>query len=70
MSRLYVNGTIRSWLHYLDVRMEKGVTQKSMLFLLHLLQSRLTRHSRWRKQANMPDTTTTGAGAQLPTGKP
>ena len=27
MSRLYVNGTLRSWLHYLDVRDEEGVTQ-------------------------------------------
>ena len=27
MSKLYVNGTIRSWLHYLDVRDDPGVTQ-------------------------------------------
>lgn len=27
MSRLYVNGTVRSWLHYLEVREEIGVTQ-------------------------------------------
>ena len=27
MSRLYVNGTLRSWLHYLDVRDDPGVTQ-------------------------------------------
>lgn len=27
MSRLYVNGTIRSWSHYLEVRTEEGVTQ-------------------------------------------
>jgi thymidylate synthase (FAD) len=27
MSRLYVNGTLRSWLHYLDVRDDIGVTQ-------------------------------------------
>jgi thymidylate synthase ThyX len=24
---LYVNGTLRSWLHYLDVRDDEGVTQ-------------------------------------------
>lgn len=24
MSRLYVNGTLRSWMHYLDVREEQG----------------------------------------------
>lgn len=27
VSRLYVNGTLRSWLHYLDVRDDEGVTQ-------------------------------------------
>lgn len=27
MSRMYVNGTLRSWLHYLDVRDDEGVTQ-------------------------------------------
>jgi len=27
MSRVYVNGTLRSWLHYLDVRDDEGVTQ-------------------------------------------
>jgi len=27
MSRLYVNGTLRSWLHYLEVRDDEGVTQ-------------------------------------------
>jgi thymidylate synthase (FAD) len=27
MSRLYVNGTLRSWIHYLDVRDDEGVTQ-------------------------------------------
>lgn len=27
MSKLYVNGTLRSWLHYLEVRDDPGVTQ-------------------------------------------
>lgn len=27
MSRLYVNGTLRSWLHYIEVRDDPGVTQ-------------------------------------------
>jgi len=27
MSTLYVNGTLRSWLHYLEVRDDVGVTQ-------------------------------------------
>lgn len=33
MSRLYVNGTIRSWVHYLEVRLEEGVTQKEHVML-------------------------------------
>jgi thymidylate synthase (FAD) len=27
MSKLYVNGTVRSWLHYLDVRDDPGCSQ-------------------------------------------
>lgn len=27
MSRMYMNGTVRSWLHYIDVRDDEGVTQ-------------------------------------------
>lgn len=37
MSRLYVNGTIRSWIHYLEVRMEEGVTQKEHVELATLI---------------------------------
>lgn len=33
MSRLYVNGTVRSWLHYLDVRDDPGVTQQEHVVL-------------------------------------
>lgn len=33
MSRLYVNGTIRSWLHYLDIRDDPGVTQHEHVIL-------------------------------------
>jgi thymidylate synthase (FAD) len=33
MSRLYVNGTLRSWLHYLDVRDDPGVTQHEHVLL-------------------------------------
>lgn len=33
MSRLYVNGTLRSWLHYLDVRDDVGVTQREHVLL-------------------------------------
>lgn len=43
MSRLYVNGTIRSWLHYLDVRMEKGVTQKEHVVLATLIAEQINK---------------------------
>jgi len=33
MSTLYVNGTLRSWLHYLEVRDDIGVTQKEHVLL-------------------------------------
>ena len=33
MSRLYVNGTLRSWIHYLDVRDDEGVTQHEHVIL-------------------------------------
>jgi len=33
MSSLYVNGTFRSWLHYLDVRDDPGVTQHEHVLL-------------------------------------
>lgn len=37
MSRLYVNGTIRSWVHYLEVRTEEGVTQLEHVQLAKLI---------------------------------
>lgn len=37
MSRAYVNGTIRSWCHYLQVRLEKGVTQEEHVMLARLI---------------------------------
>lgn len=37
MSRMYVNGTIRSWLHYLQVRLEEGVTQQEHVMLARLI---------------------------------
>lgn len=37
MSRLYVNGTLRSWMHYLEVRLEKGVTQEEHVMLAQLI---------------------------------
>ena len=37
MSRLYVNGTVRSWIHYLEVRLEEGVTQLEHVQLARLI---------------------------------
>lgn len=37
MSRLYVNGTVRSFIHYLEVRLEEGVTQHEHVVLARLI---------------------------------
>lgn len=37
MSRAYVNGTIRSWIHYLEVRLEEGVTQHEHVMLARVI---------------------------------
>lgn len=42
MSRLYVNGTLRSWLHYLEVRDDPGVTQWEHVMLAREIKSALT----------------------------
>lgn len=39
MSRLYVNGTLRSWLHYVEVRTEAGVTQQEHVELARMIAS-------------------------------
>lgn len=41
MSTLYVNGTIRSWLHYLDVRDDEGVTQLEHVMLAREIRKAL-----------------------------
>lgn len=41
MSRLYVNGTIRSWIHYLEVRIDEGVTQKEHVDLARLIAEQI-----------------------------
>lgn len=43
MSRLYVNGTIRSWIHYLEVRLEKGVTQAEHVALAQLMAQQVSK---------------------------
>lgn len=37
MSRAYFNGTIRSWIHYLEVRLEEGVTQAEHVWLARII---------------------------------
>lgn len=41
MSRLYVNGTLRSWLHYLEVRDDPGVTQWEHVLLAREIRKAL-----------------------------
>lgn len=41
MSRLYVNGTVRSWIHYLQIRMEEGVTQQEHVILATLIAEQI-----------------------------
>lgn len=41
MSTLYVNGTLRSWLHYLDVRDDVGVTQWEHVLLAREIKKAL-----------------------------
>ena len=41
MSRLYINGTIRSYIHYLEVRMEEGVTQQEHVVLARLIAEQI-----------------------------
>lgn len=43
MSKLYVNGTIRSWAHYLEVRMEEGVTQAEHVELATLIAEQINK---------------------------
>ena len=41
MSTLYANGTLRSWLHYLDVRDDPGVTQHEHVLLAREIRKAL-----------------------------
>lgn len=41
MSTLYVNGTLRSWLHYLEVRDDPGVTQHEHVMLAREIRKAL-----------------------------
>ncbi len=41
MSKLYVSGTLRSWIHYLDVRDDPGVTQHEHVMLARKIREAL-----------------------------
>lgn len=43
MSRLYMNGTIRSYIHYLEIRMEEGVTQLEHVILARLIAEQVNK---------------------------
>lgn len=43
MSRLYVNGTIRSWIHYFEVRIDEGVTQEEHVALARLIAEQVNK---------------------------
>lgn len=43
MSRLYMNGTIRSYIHYLEIRMEEGVTQLEHVVLARLIAEQVNK---------------------------
>lgn len=43
MSRAYFNGTIRSWIHYLDVRLEEGVTQQEHVEVARLIAEQVNK---------------------------
>ena len=43
MSRAYVNGTIRSWIHYFDVRIDEGVTQAEHVALARLIAQQVNK---------------------------
>lgn len=60
MSRLYVNGTIRSWIHYLEVRMEEGVTQYEHVLLARLIAAQVNAVF---KVADIPGENYTGSDA-------
>ncbi len=41
MSRAYFNGTIRSWIHYLEVRIDEGVTQDEHVKLAKIIAEQI-----------------------------
>ncbi len=44
MSRMYMNGTVRSWLHFIDVRDDEGVAQKEVVDVARKAKVELLKH--------------------------
>lgn len=44
MSKMYMNGTVRSWLHYVDVRDDLGVTQKEHVDVARKAKVEIVKH--------------------------
>lgn len=44
MSRMYMNGTVRSWLHFIEVRNDEGVAQKEVVDIARKAKVELLKH--------------------------
>ena len=44
MSRMYMNGTVRSWLHFIDVRDDEGVAQKEVVDVARKAKAELLKY--------------------------
>lgn len=44
MSRMYMNGTVRSWLHFINVRDDEGVAQKEVVDVARKAKKELLKH--------------------------
>lgn len=44
MSRMYMNGTVRSWLHFINVRDDEGVAQKEVVDVARKAKAQILQH--------------------------
>lgn len=44
MSKMYMNGTVRSWLHFIQVRYDEGVVQKEAVDVARKVKDELLKH--------------------------
>ena len=44
MSKMYMNGTVRSWLHFIQVRDDNGVAQKEIVDVARKVKEELLKH--------------------------